>query len=296
MATEKFDPVTGQKTTGHEWNGIEELNTPVPRVVLFFLAATTLFAIVYWILMPAWPTGWNYTKGLLGLDQRTIVTSQVRDAAAKRAVWTDRITAGGFSEIIGDPDLMHHVRESGRTLFIDNCAVCHGVQGTGGPGYPNLAAGAWLWGGEPDVIAETIRSGINSTTDDTRVSQMLAFGPDSLLTRDQILDVTAYVRSLSGQALNAKETAARDAGQAVFADNCASCHGETGRGNRELGAPDLTDSVWLYGGDQQSVYTSIYSGRQGHMPHWSARLSPAEIKILALYVSTLETADDSSGR
>ena len=287
MGAEKRDPVTGRKTTGHEWNGIEELNTPVPRVVTFFLIATTLFAIVYWILMPAWPTGVSYTKGLLGFDQRAVVMQQVADAAAVRAAWTERVSAASFGEISGDAVLMRHVRDTGRTLFIDNCAACHGVNGTGGPGFPNLAAGVWSRGGEPETIAETIRIGINSTTSRTRISQMLAFGRDGVLKRDKILSVTAYTRSLSGQTLEARETAMLPAGREVFAAHCASCHGPAGSGKRDIGAPDLTDSIWVYGGDAQSVYTSIHAGRQGHMPHWSERLSPTEIKILALYVGTL---------
>ncbi len=163
MAIEKKDPVTGRTTTGHEWNGIEELETPIPRVVIFFLAVTTLFSIGYWILMPAWPLGVTYTKGLLGIDQRAVVTKQVEDAAAARAAWTDRIATASLQEIAADPDLMNQMRETGRTLFIDNCAACHGIRGTGGPGFPDLAAKAWLWGGDPDTIAETIRIGINST-------------------------------------------------------------------------------------------------------------------------------------
>ena len=288
MSAEKLDPVTGRKTTGHEWNGIEELDTPIPRVVLFFLAATFLFSVGYWILMPAWPTLSSYTAGLLGVDQREIVTRQVRDAARERGAWLDRIAAADFAEIVADPALMGHVRDSGRTLFIDNCAVCHGVEGTGGPGYPNLAAGRWLWGGEPETIAETIRVGINSTADGTRVSQMMAFGRDGIIDADQVRSVAAYVRSLSGQPLSAEERALREAGREVYAVNCASCHGADGGGGREFGAPDLTDDVWLYGGDIQSVQDSIRLGRQGHMPHWAGRLSPAEIKLLALYVGTLE--------
>ena len=287
MADEKLDPVTGERTTGHEWNGIEELNTRIPRVVLFFLAATTLFAIVYWILMPAWPTGRSYTKGVLGFDQRAAVTRQVGEAAADRASWTDRIAAEPFDQIERDPELMAYVRTAGHTLFADNCAACHGVNGTGGPGYPNLTARAWLWGGEPETLAETIRIGINSTEPGTRISQMLAFGRDGSLTRDQVLAVSAYARSLSGQTLDAPDKVRLDVGRTVFAENCVACHGETGHGKRESGAPNLTDKVWIYGGDAESVYTTVYSGRQGHMPHWSQRLSPGDIKLLTLYIGTL---------
>ena len=290
MATERKDPATGRLTTGHEWNGIEELETPIPRVVIFFLTVTTLFAIGYWILMPAWPLGVTYTKGLLGIDQRAVVTKQVEDAAATRAVWTGRIAEASLADIAADPDLMNHVRETGRTLFIDNCAACHGTRGTGGPGFPNLAAKAWLWGGEPDTIAETIRIGINATNEETRVSQMMAFGRDGVLDDRQVRTVAAYVRSLSDLPMGASDKAMVEDGKQVFADNCVACHGEDGHGSTDVGAPNLTDATWIYGSDAQTVYTTIYSGRQGHMPHWEGRLSPVDIKILALYVGTLGEA------
>ena len=287
MGNASHDLVTGRMTTGHEWNGIEELDTPIPRVVLFFLAVTTLFAIGYWILMPAWPLGWTYTKGLLGIDQREVVTRQVEDAAAERAVWTRAIAEGDLTEIAANPELMRHVRDTGRTLFADNCSACHGAGGTGGPGFPNLAAGTWLWGGAPETLAETIRFGINSTHENTRASQMTAFGRDGVLDPEAIRNVSAYIRSLSGRDLPEADQARIAAGQTVFADNCAACHGDNAKGLIETGAPDLTDNHWIYGGDAQSIFTSIHDGRQGHMPHWEGRLSPADIRLLALYVGTL---------
>ncbi|MDF2114647.1 cytochrome-c oxidase, cbb3-type subunit III [Roseiarcaceae bacterium H3SJ34-1] len=288
MGPERLDPVTGRTTTGHEWNGIEELNTPIPRVVLFFLAAFTLFGIGYWILMPAWPTGTSYTKGLLGIDQRQVVAEQIRQANAERAGWTDKIAKASFAEIAADPAMMRNVRETGRTLFGDNCAVCHGVKGTGGPGFPNLAAKAWLWGGNPEVIAQTISVGINSTDAQTRVSQMPAFGRTGMLDSAKIRSVVAYVRTLSGQKPDATpDKNLVEAGQKVFASECASCHGDNAAGNLDVGAPNLTDTIWIYGGDEQSINNSVFNGRQGHMPHWSGRLSPVDIKILALYVGTL---------
>jgi len=290
MATERHDPATGRLTTGHEWNGIEELETPIPRVVFFFLAVTTLFAIVYWILMPAWPVGVTYTKGLLGIDQRAVVAKQVEDAATARAAWTGRVTEASLADIAADPELMHHVRETGRTLFIDNCAACHGVRGTGGPGFPNLAAKAWLWGGDPDTIEETIRIGINGTSPDTRVSEMMAFGRGGILETDQVRAVAAYVRSLSNLPMGEADKARIPAGKEIFAENCVACHGEDARGSTDAGAPNLTDATWIYGSDAQTVFTTIYSGRQGHMPSWEGRLSPVDIKMLALYVGTLGEA------
>lgn len=289
MNTGKRDPVTGRVTTGHVWNGIEELETPIPRVVLVFLAATFIFALICWILYPTWPLGHTYTKGITGFDQRNVVTEQVAKADAARAeAWAGKVEAMSYADIGADPALMKPAGEAGRTLFNDNCAACHGVGGTGGPGYPDLAAKAWLWGGEPETIEETIRVGINSTNDDTRTSQMMAFGRDAILDRTQVQDVVAYVRSLSG-ALPVEGNAERiEAGREIFADNCTACHGEDAKGNHDVGAPDLTDNSWIYGGDEQSVYTTVYSGRQGHMPHWGDRLSPLQVKLLALYVHTLE--------
>lgn len=286
MELEKRDRVTGRMTTGHEWNGIEELETPIPRVVFFFLGATVLFSLICWVLYPTWPLGATFTKGLTGFDQRNLVTEQVAKADAERAsAWAGKVEAMSYAEIEADPVLMQPVKEAGRTLFVDNCAVCHGVDASGGPGFPNLAAKSWLWGGEPDAIEETIKVGINSTKDDTRVSQMMAFGRDGILTPAQVSDVVAYVLSLSG---NAGDTARVDAGKEVFADNCVACHGDEGKGNQDVGAPDLTDNFWIYGGDVTSVYTSVYSGRQGHMPHWDTRLSPLQLKLLTLYVYTLD--------
>ncbi len=288
MELAKRDRVTGRTTTGHEWNGIEELETPIPRVVFFFLGATVLFSLICWVLYPTWPLGSTYSRGLTGFDQRNLVTEQVAAAEGERAAaWTGKVATMSYAEIEADPALMQPVKEAGRTLFVDNCAVCHGVNATGGPGFPNLAAKAWLWGGEPEAIEETIRVGINSANDDTRVSQMMAFGRDGVLAPPQISEVVAYVRSLSG----AEGDAARiEAGKEVFATNCVSCHGEDAKGSHDVGAPDLTDHFWIYGGDLDSVYTSVYSGRQGHMPHWDQRLSPLQVKLLTLYVHTLDGA------
>jgi len=185
MAIER-DPVTGRLTTGHEWNGIKELDTPVPRPVYFFLVVTTLFCIGYWLLMPAWPLGTTFTRGLLGADERAHVTAAVAEAARDRAGWTARFERADFAAIQADPRLMAIMRETGRTLFGDNCAMCHGRDGAGGPGFPSLRRGTPLWGAAPEEIAETLRVGINSTHPESRVAQMPAFGRDGILKRAEI--------------------------------------------------------------------------------------------------------------
>jgi len=283
------DPHTGHQTTGHEWNGIIELNTPVPRVIYFFLAITVIFAVGYWILMPTWPIGTTYTKGLLGDDVRADVTESVKQAALQRAPWTSQIESKSFAAIAKDPALMNVVRETGRTLFGDNCAACHGREAKGNKGYPNLTTQSWLWGGSPEAIAETIRVGINSTHPDTRSSQMPAFGRDGMLQRPDIDKVVAFIRSLSHP--NDKTIAADQAtaGKEVFAANCASCHGEDAKGNQEMGAPDLTDAFWIYGGDVQSITNTVWGGRNGHMPTWEGRLTDLDRKILALYIADLRS-------
>jgi cytochrome c oxidase cbb3-type subunit 3 len=288
MAVEERDPHTGYLTTGHEWNGIKELNTPVPRAVYFFLVTTALFAIGYWILMPAWPLGVSYTRGLLGIDQRELVSRSLHQATLDRAVWTKRVETESFDAIRQDAALMKTVQEAGRTLFGDNCAACHGSNAKGTKGFPDLTTSSRLWGASADQIFETIRVGVNSVHPSSRTSQMPAFGRDQILQRRDIENVTAFVRSLSApQAVVQTERTAIESGEKVFVANCASCHGEKGRGNTEVGAPDLTDRSWIYGGDSGAIYATVWGGRQGHMPTWDARLTELDRKILTLYVLDL---------
>jgi len=278
------DRHTGYLTTGHEWNGIKELNTPVPRAVYFFLTLAFLFAVGYWVLMPAWPLGGTYTKGLLHIDQRNLVAASLKEAAFDREAWSKKILAGSYATIQSDPKLMETVRETGRTLFGDNCAACHGRDARGGPGFPNLTTRSWLWGGKPEDIFKTIRVGINSAHPDTRTSQMQAFGRDQMLPRADVLKVATFVYSLSHSNAKELDPGAVEAGKTIFAANCVKCHGDDGKGNADVGAPDLTDQFWIYGGDLETIDTTIWGGRQGHMPTWESRLSELDRKILTLYL------------
>jgi cytochrome c oxidase cbb3-type subunit 3 len=288
MGVIERDPYTGHGTTGHEWNGIKELNTAVPWLIWAFLIGTVLFSIVWWVLMPAWPVGTTYSKGLLGADDRQDVATSLRAAAERRSVWTERIEKEDFAAIQADDALMKDVRETGLALFGDNCAACHGIDAQGGPGFPSLTDRSWLWDGTPAAVFETIRVGVNAEHPDSRLSEMAAWGRDGILDRDAILSVVAYVHSLSQPGGDANVPAEQmAAGRQVFLDNCSACHGEDAKGNVEVGAPDLTDDFWLYGGNRQSIYESVYSGRLGVMPTWEKRLTDTERKILTLYVLDL---------
>lgn len=292
MEVEERDPVSGRLTTGHEWNGIKELDTPVPRGVLIFLIVTHVFALLWWLLMPTWPLGSTYTKGLLGTDQWQAVEKSLVEAAAEKARWVEAIEKGSFDEIKANEELMQVVQNTGRQLFGDNCAACHGLDGGGRSNYPDLTDDDWLWAGGPEGIAETMRIGINSRHPESRVAQMPAFGRDDMLDRTQVMNVAAYVYSLSHPDYSTPENVTTiEAGREVFQTTCAACHKEDASGNPEVGAPNLTDRYWVYGGDLQMIVSSVHGGRLGHMPTWDERLTPAEMKILALYVDSMKAGN-----
>jgi len=278
------DALSGIETTGHEWDGIRELDNPLPRWWLWVFYGCCLWAVGYWIAMPAWPLVSGYTQGLLGHSQRASLAEEMGAVKASQAAMNARIAAAPLETIRTDPELLRFALASGRSAFAVNCSQCHGAGAQGFAGYPNLNDDDWLWGGTLGDIERSIAAGIRSTHPDTRSNDMPAFGRDGLLTPAQIRDVTAYVLSLSGREA---PPAALERGRALFAEQCAACHGERAKGNRELGAPDLTDAVWLYGGDFDTVAASVAGSRRGVMPTWDGKLDPATIKNLAIYVHSL---------
>ena len=291
MAEIERDDVTGRETTGHEWNGIKELDTPIPRGVLMFLIVTHIWAIAWWFFVPAWPLGQTYTKGLLGVDQQTTVEARLVEGQQQRSAWTTRLEAEPYEAILADEALMKTVRDTGRQLFGDNCAACHGRDGRGRANYPDLTDDDWLWGGGPELIEQTMRVGINTAHPDTRIGQMPAFGRDQMLDREQVRNAAASVYSLTNPDYSTPENLDRiDAGHEVFVSTCAACHGDNGQGNVDVGAPNLTDARWIYGGDLDTIIASVHGGRQGHMPTWEERLTTAEIRTLAVYVHHLGVA------
>jgi cytochrome c oxidase cbb3-type subunit 3 len=285
MSHKEIDQVTGVETTGHVWDGdLKELNKPLPKWWLYTFYACIIWAIGYWIVYPAWPTLTDYTKGAFGYSQRGEVAKQVAAAKAEQAKYLDQIAATPLGDIEKNQELMPFVMAGGAAVFGDNCGPCHGKGAQGGSGYPNLNDDDWLWGGTPEAIQQTILHGIRSGDPETRNMAMPRFGLDGVLQPAQIKDTAQYVLSLSGKAT---DQAAADRGKAIFTENCVACHGEDGKGNQELGAPNLTDGIWLYGGKEADIEKSIETGRGGVMPYWTGRLDPVTIKMLTAYVHSL---------
>jgi len=281
----EIDHVSGKTTTGLEWDGIKELNTPLPRWWLLTFYATIIWAIGYWIVYPAWPLMSSYTTGVLHYSSRADVAVELANLEKIRGEKMVALGSASLADIEKDPALLALARARGKTVFGDNCAPCHGSGAAGAKGYPNLNDDDWLWGGTLDQIMQTIQFGVRSGHPKTHESAMLAFGKEGILKPEQIVTVANYVRSLSGLPTAQGYDAA--AGKKIFADNCSSCHGDTGKGNQDLGAPNLTDKIWLYGSDEATLVETISNGRSGVMPAWVDRLDPATIKAMAVYVHSL---------
>ncbi|MCB2060252.1 MAG: cytochrome-c oxidase, cbb3-type subunit III [Novosphingobium sp.] len=290
MANRRIDDATGVETVGHEWDGIEELNNPLPRWWVWTFYATIVFAIGYCIAYPAWPLINKGTEGVLGWTSRGQLAKEMSEAEAAKAALLASLDKASIEEIAADPDLLQSAVAGGSAAFKVNCVQCHGSGAAGSRGYPNLADDDWLWGGSLPEIQRTILHGIRSPGEDqTRLSEMSAFGRDGLLTGAEIGDVASYVLTLSGKE---KASASSQRGAELFAANCVTCHGPDGKGLRQFGAPNLTDAIWLYGGTRADIEKQVYSPSHGVMPAWSERLDPVTIKMLAAYVHSLGGGED----
>jgi cytochrome c oxidase cbb3-type subunit 3 len=285
MAPREKDEISGTETTGHEWDGIRELDTPMPRWWLWTYYACVIFALGYVIAYPAWPLINRATPGLLGYSSRGELLKQVDIAHAAQATQFEKVRALPLEDIRKDADLLQFAVAGGRAAFRVNCIQCHGSGAAGGKGYPNLNDDDWLWGGTLDQIHTTLQHGVRYTSDpDTRQSLMPSFGADGILKPEQISDVAEFVLKISGQT---NDAAASARGATVFKENCVACHGDNGEGKREFGGPRLTDAIALYVSDKASIVAQVTRPRQGVMPAWSARLDEVTIKQLAVYVHSL---------
>ncbi len=282
MSDREIDETTGIATTGHEWDGIKELDTPMPRWWLWTFYATIAFALGYIIYYPAIPLFEGSTMGVSGETTRGALKREIAAAKIGQAQYIERIAASDLDTIRGDENLLQFALAGGKSAFKVYCSQCHGSGAQGAPGYPNLNDDDWLWGGNLDAIYVSIKHGIRySEDDDTRDSLMPAFGADQLLERGDIRAITHYVLKASSQE---HDGALAGAGQTLFSDNCASCHGENAAGGREFGAPNLADAISLYGNNAKLIAAQIYSPRHGVMPAWQSRLSDETIKQLAIFV------------
>jgi cytochrome c oxidase cbb3-type subunit 3 len=278
------DALTGTNTTSHEWDGLKELNTPLPKWWLYVMYATIAFSAAWVVLYPAFPIqGWTGTTGWIA---REAVVQEVATANGRMAPMMTRIRAATPQQIAADPELRSFAMAGGRIAFANSCAACHGAGGQGAPGgFPSLADDEWIWGGTHEAISQTIRHGIRAgESDEERISVMPRFVADGMLTTAQAADAAEYVLSLGGRSTDA---AAANRGNTVFAENCASCHGEDARGNRDLGAPNLTDQVWLNGAGKAAIARFIADPRMGVMPAWGGRLDAATVNMLTVYVHAL---------
>ncbi|MER8684448.1 cytochrome-c oxidase, cbb3-type subunit III [Mesorhizobium sp. M1405] len=283
MGSEHIDEVSGISTTGHEWDGIKELNNPLPRwwVITFYI--TIAWAIGYTVVYPAWPMLTSATRGVLRYSSRRDVKNELAAAEVAKRKFVAAIQAKTVSEITADDTLREFAVAAGGAAFKVNCVQCHGSGAQGSKGFPNLNDDDWLWGGNAEQIQQTIAHGIRFASDpDTRLSEMPAFG--DIITTDQIKQVGAYVASLSDPV---QDTSLIELGANVFAENCAACHGENAKGNRELGAPDLTDAIWLYGSGETAIAAQVRAPKHGVMPAWIGRLGEIKAKELAVYVHSL---------
>ncbi|MGH6760289.1 MAG: cytochrome-c oxidase, cbb3-type subunit III [Phyllobacterium sp.] len=283
MTEKHVDEVSGVPTTGHEWDGIRELDNPMPRWWLWAFYATIFWALLYTIAYPAWPLVSGATSGVLNWSSRGDFWQENAQIAAGRQDVIDQIRTRDVHEILADENLRQYAIAGGAAAFRVNCVQCHGSGAQGGPGYPNLNDDDWLWGGNIDEILLTIRHGVRSTDDaDTRLSEMPAYG--DILEPGQISQVAAYVSSLSG---TPRDPALVPEGQTVFAENCAACHGDNAKGGKEFGAPDLTDAIWFYGAGEAAIAQQIRNPKHGMMPAWGKRLGESTVKQLAIYVHSL---------
>ncbi|MEQ1687652.1 MAG: cytochrome-c oxidase, cbb3-type subunit III [Sphingopyxis sp.] len=288
----RIDEPTGTATVGHEWDGIEELNTPLPRWWLWTFYACIAFAVGYTVLYPAWPGLNGATPGTTGWTSRGQLDQEMAAENARRAPMLRQLAATPLDQLPANADLMQFAIAGGGAAFRSNCIQCHGTGASGSAGYPNLRDDDWLWGGDMASINFTITHGARNPDHDlTRMSLMPAFGRDGILDGRSVADVVSFVRA---NAQMEPQSASSARGSALFAANCTVCHGANGEGNRALGAPRLNDRIWLYGGSREALTTSVANARAGVMPRWGGRLDDMTIKMLTAFVYSLGGGEASA--
>ena len=251
------------ETTGHIWDGIEELNNPMPRWWVWMFVLSIIFALVYLVAYP----GLGSYAGLLGWSTQTEYEQELALANKELEPLYAKFTAKQAPELAGDPAAM----AVGERLFMNNCAQCHGSDARGSKGFPNLTDSDWLYGGEPAKIVETLNKG--------RQGQMPPMAA-AVGTPDDVKNVAHYVLSLSA---SPHDSLRAQLGKTKFT-SCAACHGMDGKGNQALGAPNLTDDIWLHGWGENAIVAMVNAGKINAMPGQAGRLTEPQIQVLAAYV------------
>lgn len=277
----EIDHVSGVETTGHDWDGLKELNNPAPRWWLWVFYATVIFSIGYWYVYPTWPTLSGHSAGSKNWTEYAELKESQGEITAMRAKYEGRFASASLQDIKNDKELYAYAVAGGAVAFKNNCAACHGSGGQGGKGYPNLNDDEWLWGGTLDEIYTTIRYGAHNDNPNTHNGGMPTW--KDILKPEEIEAAASYVEHWH----EGDKAPANAKGKEVFAANCASCHGDKGEGNTGVGAPQLNNDIWLYGGDHATIVQTITYGRAGVMPAWEGRLNDSTIKQLAVYVHSL---------
>lgn len=284
------DKISGVQTTGHEWDGLKELNNPLPRWWVWVFVVCCIWSAWYFVVYPSWPIPGGATKGTSGYTEYKELEASQAEIAARQQAYLEKFNKASFDDIMKDKELYAFAVAGGNAAFKTNCAVCHGSGAEGSKGFPNLNDNDWLWGGKISDIYTTIQYGIRSGHEQARTSQMPSFGKDGILDKGQIDSVVEYVMSISkGEAKDSMP------GYKVFQENCAACHGADAKGGREFGAPNLSDNIWLYGGEKEDITNTVVNAHAGVMPTWKARLDDATIRQLAIYVHQLGGGEPETG-
>ncbi|MEO5364952.1 MAG: cytochrome-c oxidase, cbb3-type subunit III [Magnetococcus sp. WYHC-3] len=294
---------TQDGTTGHQWDDeegapLKEWNNPLPAWWLYTFYATIIWSIIYWVIYPAWPVGNGATQGITGWTMYTELQEELDAADVQRKPFLTKLDQTDLAQVNADPKLFEFAKSGGKAIFGDYCAACHGSGGTGGKGFPNLTDNDWIYGGTYEAILETLNNG--------RAGMMPAHldAKGGAFSAGQVDDLVNYVQSLSNMEHDAM---AAERGKTLFMGDagCNNCHGDTGVGallgsamgnklDASVGAPNLTDRIWLYGSDKETIRETISAGRNGRMPAWGTgfdglgkQMTPLQLKQLAVYVHSL---------
>lgn len=280
-----IDTTTGIETTGLEWDGLKELNNPLPKwwVIIFLICC--IWAIFYWIIFPSWPIYFSEgerggTRGVIGWTQYNKLDEEISKIKELKKDYLEVFRENSYEEIFKNEKIYAFSIAGGKSAFKNYCSTCHGIGGEGRIGYPNLNDDDWIWGGSIEKIEQTIKFGIRADHENTRYSEMPSF--IDIFTEKQIEELATYIVKLN------KNENIESSTDELFKESCGTCHLENGRGNQEIGGPNLVDSIWLYSnGEIFEIMNQLKNPKHGNMPAWVERLNEDTIRQISIYVYSL---------